>query len=150
MFQPLCFVFPGQEALQTAPKHGVMLPILLCLVAALAAPAVAAPTLEDQVDAIARELMCPVCAGQTVAESNATLAVQMRAEIRRRLLAGQTREQIIAYFVGEFGESVLAAPPKRGVGLALWLGPVAAFAVGLLVMVRYLRRITRPRSPTTP
>lgn len=127
----------------------MMLPIILALVAALlAAPAAAAPTLEDQVDAIARELMCPVCAGQTVAESNSTLAVQMRAEIRRRLLAGERREQILAYFVGQFGESVLAAPPKRGAGLALWLGPLAVFAVGLIVMVRYLRRITRPRSPT--
>ncbi|HXF83728.1 MAG TPA: cytochrome c-type biogenesis protein CcmH, partial [bacterium] len=72
-----------------------MLPVILGLVAALlAAPVAAAATLEDQVDAIARELMCPVCAGQTVAESSSTLAVQMRAEIRRRLLAGQTREQL--------------------------------------------------------
>lgn len=128
----------------------MMLPITICLVAALAAAAAAAPTLDDQVAAIAGELMCPVCAGQTVAESNATLAVQMRAEIRRRLLAGQTGEQIITYFIGEFGDSVLAAPPKRGAGLVLWLGPLAAFAVGLLAMVRYLRRMTRPRTPVAP
>lgn len=126
-----------------------MLPIVLVLVAAsLAGPAFGAPTLEDQVDAVARDLMCPVCAGQTVAESNSTLAVQMRAEIRRRLQQGETREQILAYFVGEFGESVLAAPPKRGAGLALWLAPVAVFVVGLVVMVRYLRSISRPRTPT--
>ena len=126
-----------------------MLPVVLVLLAvSLAVPAFGAPTLEDQVDGIARELMCPVCTGQTVAESNSTLAVQMRAEIRRRLARGETREQILAYFVGEFGESVLAAPPKRGAGLALWLAPLAAFAVGLIVMVRYLRRVTPPRTPT--
>jgi len=126
-----------------------MLPLVaFLLVVSLAVPAFAAPTLEDQVDAIARELMCPVCAGQTVAESNATLAVQMRAEIRARLRRGETREQILAYFVGQFGESVLAAPPKRGAGLVLWLAPVAAFAVGLLLLFRYLRSITRPRTPS--
>ncbi|MDR7500359.1 MAG: cytochrome c-type biogenesis protein CcmH, partial [Armatimonadota bacterium] len=96
-----------------------------------------------------RELMCPVCEGQTVAESNATLAVQMRAEIRARLQRGETREQILDYFVSQFGESVLAAPPKRGAGLVLWLTPVAAFAVGILVLVRYLRGLTRPH-PSAP
>lgn len=128
-----------------------MLPRLLLirvfLILALLAgtvPAAAAPTLEDRVYAIASELMCPVCAGQTVAESNAQLAVQMREEIRARLLRGESREEILAYFVGQFGESVLAAPPKRGAGLVLWLTPVAGLLIGLVVMVRYLRRITRP------
>jgi len=124
--------------------------LALLLLLFLAAPVRAAPTLEDQVAAIARELMCPVCAGQTVAESNSTLAVQMRQEIRARLLRGETREQILAYFVGQFGESVLAAPPKRGAGLILWLAPVAAFAVGLWLLTRYLRRITRPRTSVPP
>lgn len=124
----------------------MVLPVLLLMLAVLtgAAPAAAAPTLEDQVHAIARALMCPVCAGQTVAESNAQLAVQMREEIRRRLARGESRDQILAYFVGQFGDSVLAAPPKRGAGLVLWLTPVAALLIGLVVMVRYLRRITRP------
>jgi cytochrome c-type biogenesis protein CcmH len=117
---------------------------------ALPAPdAVAAPSLEDQVNSIARELMCPVCAGQTVAESNSTLAVQMRQEIRARLLRGETREQILAYFVGQFGESVLAAPPRRGGYLVLWLAPVLAFALGVYLMIRYLRGATRPR-PAPP
>jgi len=126
-----------------------MLPAVTVLLALfLVVPAAAAPTLEDRVDAIARELMCPVCAGQTVAESNSTLAVQMRAEIRARLQRGESREQILAYFVGQFGESVLAAPPKRGAGLLLWLTPVATFAVGILLLIRYLRGMTRPRTPT--
>jgi len=125
---------------------------LLCaaaLIVALAGPAPAAvpPTLDDQVDAIARALMCPVCAGQTVAESNSPLAARMRAEIRQRLQRGETREQILAYFVSQFGEAVLAAPPRRGAGLVLWLAPVAAFAVGLWAMVRFLRRTIRPSTP---
>lgn len=141
-----------QEAFRAAPKQAVMLLARALLVALLAGsvPAAAAPTLEDQVDAIAGELMCLVCEGQTVAESNSPLAIQMRTQIRERLAAGESREQILAYFVSQFGESVLAAPPKRGVGLALWLAPIVAFAVGLMVMARYLRRITRPATPSVP
>ena len=120
---------------------------LLGLVLALARPAAAAPSFEDQVNDIARELMCPVCAGQTVAESNSTLAVQMREEIRTRLRRGESRDQILAYFVGQFGESVLARPPRRGVYLLLWLAPVAAFGLGVALLIRYLRGMTRPRPP---
>lgn len=129
-----------------------MLLVCAVLVVLLAGPlpADAAPSLEDQVDSIAGELICQVCTGQTVAESNSPLAVQMRTQIRERLAAGQSREQILAYFVSEFGESVLAAPPKRGAGLALWLAPVVTFAVGLMVMARYLRKITRPPTPSHP
>lgn len=115
----------------------------------LAASGVAGPSFEDQVNTIAQELMCPVCAGQTVAESNSTLAVQMREEIRVRLRRGETRDQILAYFVGQFGESVLAAPPRRGGYLVLWLAPVLAFGFGVVLMIRYLRTVTRPR-PVPP
>jgi len=141
-----------QEAFRAAPKQAVMPLVCVVLVVLLAGsvPAAAAPTLEDQVDAIAGELMCLVCAGQTVAESNSPLAIQMRTQIRERVAAGQSREQILAFFVSQFGESVLAAPPKRGAGLALWLAPVLAFAVGLTVMARYLRKITRPPTPSLP
>lgn len=100
----------------------------------------AAPTLDDQIQAIANELMCPVCAGQTVAESGAQLAVQMRAVIRERLQQGETREQIIAYFVAQFGEGVLAAPPRRGIGLLLWLSLPLALGVGFIVLRRFVRR----------
>jgi cytochrome c-type biogenesis protein CcmH len=120
---------------------------LLGLFLALASPGRAAPSFEDQVNDIARELMCPVCAGQTVAESNSTLAVQMREQIRDRLRRGESREQIMEYFVGQFGESVLARPPRRGVYLLLWLAPVLAFGLGVALMIRYLRGMTRPRPP---
>ncbi len=121
--------------------------VFLAIVLFAWAPALAAPTLEDAVSSIARDLMCPVCAGQTVAESNSDVAVQIRAQIRERLQRGETREQILAYFVSQFGEGVLAAPRKHGAGLVLWLTPVAVFGVGVVVLTRYLRRITRPRRP---
>jgi len=122
---------------------------LVCVAAVLSAraTALAAPASEDTVYSIARELMCPVCSGQTVAESDSAVAVQMREQIRERLARGETREQILAYFVSQFGEGVLAAPPKRGAGLALWLAPVGVFGVGFVVLMRYLRKITRSRRP---
>ena len=124
--------------------------LLLPLVGVLVRAAVAAPTLEDQTYAIARELMCPVCAGQTVAESNAPLAQQMREIIRERLQRGGTREEILEFFVAQFGESVLAVPPKRGVALTLWISPVLAFAVGIAALIVYLRRMIRKPSAATP
>lgn len=125
-------------------KRIIVVFAVLCL---LAESVVAAPSLEDQVYAIARELMCPVCAGQTVAESNSQLAVQMREEIRVRLRRGESREQIIAFFVGQFGEAVLATPPRRGLGLAVWLAPVIAFVIGAAILVRFLQGARRRTPP---
>lgn len=115
--------------------------VLMALALLLAAGhAQAAPTLDDRIQSIANELMCPVCAGQTVAESGAQLAVQMRAIIRERLQQGQTREQIIAYFMAQFGEGVLAAPPRRGIGLLLWLSLPLVLGIGFLALRRFVRR----------
>ena len=94
--------------------------------------------------------MCPVCAGQTIAESSSTLAVQMRQVIRERLQQGQTREEIIAYFVAQFGEHVLATPPGRGGGLLVWLTPAAALCVGLVVLHRFVRRPHGGAHPAPP
>ncbi|MDR7535845.1 MAG: cytochrome c-type biogenesis protein CcmH [Armatimonadota bacterium] len=110
----------------------------------LAAAAWGAPTLDDQVYAIAREFMCPVCAGQTVAESDAELARQMRAIIRARLTQGQSREEIIAYFVAQFGQGVLAAPPARGSGVLLWVFPAVAAAAGAVIVWTFVRRHLGP------
>jgi cytochrome c-type biogenesis protein CcmH len=113
--------------------------VAFVILMALNVSATAAPTLEDQVQAIARDLMCPVCAGQTVADSGSQLAEQMRTEIRQRLQAGQTREEIVAYFIGQFGEGVLASPPPRGSGLVLWLSLPVALLVGLVILRRFIR-----------
>jgi cytochrome c-type biogenesis protein CcmH len=118
----------------------------------LAAAASAVASTEDQVYAIARDLMCPVCAGQTVAESSSALAVQMRQIIRERLQQGQSREEIIAYFVAQFGEQVLANPPGRGGGLLLWLTAPVALCVGFVFLQRFVRRpaaALRQRPPAT-
>ncbi|HYM91106.1 MAG TPA: cytochrome c-type biogenesis protein CcmH, partial [bacterium] len=101
----------------------------LLLAWAVLAGAAWAATLDDQVYAIARQLMCPVCAGQTVAESDAAVASEMKAIIREKLQAGETPDQILRYFVGQFGDSVLAEPHSGGVALILYGAPPLALIV---------------------
>jgi len=127
-----------------------ILPVLLSATALAATPP---GDLESQANAIARELMCPVCEGQTVADSNSALAAQMRQIIRDQLRQGKTRQEILDYFVSQFGESVLAAPPKKGMTLVLWVAPYGILILGLvlagLVMWRWTRRRPAP-APSTP
>lgn len=99
---------------------------------------------------LARQLQCPVCAGQSVADSQVTLAQQMRDTIERQVQAGQSDEQIIAYFVERY-DNVLLEPPKSGFLLTLWWIPPAVLAVGALVVVLYIREGTgRKRGSKTP
>lgn len=97
---------------------------------------VGADTLEDQIAEISGELMCPVCEGQSVAESNAQLARDMRAVIKTKLLEGKSKEEIIDYFVSSYGETILASPPPRGFSVILWLLPVLSVLIGAAIILR--------------
>jgi cytochrome c-type biogenesis protein CcmH len=121
---------------------GLPLAAAALLIAAWAAAAARAGTLDDQVYAVASRLMCPVCAGQTVAESDSAVAREMRDVIRAKLQAGETPDAILNFFVGQFGESVLAEPPRRGMTLLLYIGPAAGAAGGLALAVALIRRWT--------
>ena len=98
-----------------------------------------ADTLEDQVADISGELMCPVCEGQSVAESNAQLARDMRAIIKTKLLEGNTKEEIIDYFISSYGETILASPPPKGFSAILWLLPVLSVLIGAAIILRAIR-----------
>ena len=98
-----------------------------------------ADTLEDQIADISGELMCPVCEGQSVAESNAQLARDMRAIIKTKLLEGNTKEEIIDYFISSYGETILASPPPRGFSVILWLLPVLSVLIGAAIILRTIR-----------
>jgi len=112
----------------------------LLLAWAVLAGAAWAATLDDQAYAIARQLMCPVCAGQTVAESDAAVAREMKAIIRQKLQAGETPDQILRYFVGQFGDSVLAEPHPGGVALILYGAPPLALIAGATIAIVFIRR----------
>lgn len=118
---------------------------VLVLLAALA-PAALADEIDDETRQIGKQLQCPVCAGAPVSDSPSELAGQMRSVIRSKLEAGESEEQIIAYFVERYGESVLIEPPRRGFGLAVWLAPVVMLAAGGVLLWRLLRGWIRPRT----
>lgn len=107
----------------------------------------AAPALADDLDVrarqVARGLQCPVCQGESVADSQSQLAQEMRALIRKKLEQGETPEQITRYFAERYGESILSAPPKQGATLAVWLMPGAALVVGGAVLWLTLRQWRR-------
>lgn len=100
---------------------------------------------------IAKDLRCAVCQNQSVAESNADLAQDMRRLIREQLVAGKSRDEIVNYFVARYGDYVLMKPPADREGLPLWLAPPLVLATLIVLGWRFLRRRTHlPQSPTPP
>lgn len=92
-----------------------------------------------------RQLQCPVCAGQTIAESQSDLARTMRGIVEEKVRAGESNQQILQYFADRYGNSVLVDPPKSGIGLGLWWIPPLVVLLGVGVVVAYLReRTARP------
>jgi cytochrome c-type biogenesis protein CcmH len=119
--------------------------LLAVLVVALAvvAPAAASeqkPTLPE----LERELICPTC-HETLAASNSPIAERMRAFIRARIAAGDTKSEIKAQLVDQFGESVLAAPPKSGFNLLAWVLPLAGIVIAAAVVGLLAYRWSRGR-----
>jgi cytochrome c-type biogenesis protein CcmH len=98
------------------------------------------PALEARMVELANELRCLVCQNQTIADSNAPLAVDLKNQVREQLRAGRSNEQIVAYMVQRYGDFVLYRPPVKATTAALWYGPFALLAAGAVVVVFTLRR----------
>src|SRR5690606_3666661 len=96
--------------------------------------------LQSRVFEIARQLRCPVCVSESVADSNAQLAVQMREMIQQQLEEGRSEAQIYSYFTNRYGDWIMLDPPKRGIRLLVWLLPVLAGVLGGTVVVVLVRR----------
>lgn len=105
-----------------------------------AAPLAADPVAEKRLQELSTELRCLVCQNQTIADSNAELAQDLRREIRSMIKDGKTNPEIIDFMVVRYGDFVLYRPPVKGITLLLWGGPIALMLLGLIVLVRYLRR----------
>lgn len=120
--------------------------VLALVLLATAAPAAASerhPTLGE----LEHEVMCPTC--KTLLElSHAPVAERMRAFIRRRIAAGETKSRIEAELVHEFGEGVLASPPKHGFGLLAWLVPLLAGTGACLAVLALARSWHERAAPT--
>jgi cytochrome c-type biogenesis protein CcmH len=92
---------------------------------------------------IANALNCPVCTGESVRDSSAQLAHDIRQLIQQMLDQGKTRQQIMDYFVNAYGITILRQPPKHGFSLALWWIPVAALLAGMLILLGFLTQRRR-------
>jgi cytochrome c-type biogenesis protein CcmH len=92
---------------------------------------------------IANSLNCPVCTGESVRDSSSQLAHDMRELIQQKLDQGQTRQQIMDYFVGAYGVTILRQPPKHGFSLALWWIPVVAVIAGAGILLGFLTQRRR-------
>ena len=108
----------------------------------------ASPEHEQRYRTLVDELRCLVCQNQTIAESNADLASDLRREVYRMVEDGRSAEEIAGFMVARYGDFVLYRPPLRGGTIALWAGPFLLAATGLTVLAVYLRR--RRRAPTAP
>jgi cytochrome c-type biogenesis protein CcmH len=105
-----------------------------------ASPAAADPALEARVMALSAELRCLVCQNQTIADSNAGLASDLREEIREKLRQGQSDAQILDVMVERYGDFVLYRPPLKGTTLLLWFGPLLLLAAGVIALFYRLSR----------
>jgi cytochrome c-type biogenesis protein CcmH len=101
-----------------------------------AAPAAADPALEQRVMTLAAELRCLVCQNQTIADSNAPLAEDLRSQVREKMRRGASDSEIVDYMVARYGDFVLYRPPLKLTTLLLWFGPLLLLAAGFVVLLR--------------
>jgi cytochrome c-type biogenesis protein CcmH len=114
-----------------------------------AAPAADDPVLERRAMALAEELRCLVCQNQSLADSHAELAVDLKNQIREKMKAGMGEKQIIDYMVARYGDFVLYRPPVKATTLPLWFGPFVVLVAALAGLFYYLRR-RRTAAPEEP
>ena len=135
----------------TSLKH-VFAGGLMVAVAALSAGSVAAaeaeptafdPIAHQRVVEVSEQLRCLVCQNQSIAESNAELAVDLRNQVIEQVKAGKTNKEIIDYMVERYGDFVLYKPPFKMTTAILWLGPLALFVIGVGAFYVNLRRRKR-------
>ena len=102
-------------------------------------------SVEKRTAALAQELRCLVCQNQTLADSNAPLAVDLRNQIREQLAAGKSEGEVKDYMVARYGDFVLYRPPFNAATALLWAGPFLLLLGGFFLLFRRLRR--KPEAP---
>lgn len=95
---------------------------------------------EQQYRELTQQLRCPKCQNNSIADSNAMIAADMRAKVYQLLQQGRSKEQIIAYMVARYGNFVTYVPPLNALTVFLWLGPLAVVLVGGLTVLRLASR----------
>jgi cytochrome c-type biogenesis protein CcmH len=104
-----------------------------------ARPVAEDPVLEKKVITLSNELRCLVCQNQTIADSNAELAVDLRNQVRKQLSEGKSDREILDYMVQRYGEFVLYRPPLSYKTILLWAGPFALLLIAMFILVQQIR-----------
>jgi len=128
-------------------KKVLLLLMLVLLISPLAiakeaVPMAMDPVLEKQVNEISSELRCLVCQNQTIADSHAELAIDLKNQVRNMVKSGQTQDEIVDYMVQRYGDFVRYRPAFKATTMMLWLGPFLLVLIGLTVLVINLRKRT--------
>ncbi|MCY4098360.1 MAG: cytochrome c-type biogenesis protein CcmH [Rhodospirillales bacterium] len=132
----------------TAPSPVIGIVVLLPVLASVPATA---ETADERVRALAAELRCVVCQNQSLLDSDADLAKDMRALIQERVAAGDTDEAIVDFLVERYGDFILLQPPFKPATWFLWLGPLAFLLLALaLARTRVRRARSRRSDPDDP
>jgi cytochrome c-type biogenesis protein CcmH len=98
------------------------------------------PALQARYESINRELRCLVCQNQTIADSNATLAQDLRREVREMIADGKTDAEIRTFMIERYGDFVLYRPRMTATNFLLWAAPVLLLLLGGFIGIRYIRR----------
>jgi cytochrome c-type biogenesis protein CcmH len=98
------------------------------------------PNLERRARSISKGLRCVVCQNQSIDDSDAKLARDLRILVRNRIVAGDSDTAVIDYVVSRYGDFVLLKPPVKGVTLVLWFGPIFITLAGLIGLILFFRR----------
>lgn len=127
---------------------GVTLVSTALAAAGVASPAAADPVLEARVQDLSYKLRCLVCQNESIAESRAPLAEDLRNQVREQLAAGKSEAEIVDFLVSRYGDFVLYQPPFKPITLVLWLGPLVLLLSGAGWLVYRLRSRAREQAPT--
>ena len=122
----------------------MLLLVASCLAFSVAAkeaqPSAPDPVLEARVMELSKELRCLVCQNETLADSQADLAQDLRSKIREQMRAGKSDEEIISYLTDRYGKFILYNPPVDPTTYFLWFGPFLLLLGGLFILFRYLKK----------
>jgi cytochrome c-type biogenesis protein CcmH len=108
-----------------------------------AEPMSADPEMEKRVNDISAELRCLVCQNQTIADSHAALAIDLKNQVRQMVASGKTQQQIVDYMVQRYGDFVRYRPPMKPTTYLLWVGPFILLVVGVMLLISNLKKRKR-------
>ena len=138
-----------RDILRTATVLALWAALASTGLAAPAADTAADPALEARVQRVAAELRCLVCQNQSLADSHADLALDLKNQVREQLRAGRTPDEVVTYMTDRYGDFVLYRPPFKATTVLLWLGPALLLLVLAAALWRGLSRQDRGTA-TTP